>query len=68
MAGPRRPRSTGPVGGPGAPDGRRNRCRATADRRPTDPFIGQAVGSGHFVQLQVPAQVDAMVDRYLEVT
>lgn len=31
-------------------------------------FIGQTVGSGHFVQLQVPAQVDAMLDRYLEVT
>ncbi|KWV29962.1 alpha/beta fold hydrolase [Micromonospora rifamycinica] len=31
-------------------------------------FIGQTVGSGHFVQLQVPTQVDAMLDRYREVT
>ncbi|WP_328343756.1 alpha/beta fold hydrolase [Micromonospora sp. NBC_00421] len=30
--------------------------------------IGQTVGSGHFVQLQVPTQVDAMLDRYLEIT
>ncbi|MER7167217.1 alpha/beta fold hydrolase [Micromonospora sp. NPDC000207] len=30
--------------------------------------IGQTVGSGHFVQLEVPDQVNAMIDRYLELT
>ncbi|WP_036375768.1 hypothetical protein [Micromonospora sp. ATCC 39149] len=30
--------------------------------------IGQAAGSGHFVQLEVPAQVNAMIDRHLELT
>jgi pimeloyl-ACP methyl ester carboxylesterase len=30
--------------------------------------IGQTVGSGHFVQLEVPTQVGAMIDRYLELT
>ncbi|MFI9643854.1 alpha/beta fold hydrolase [Micromonospora sp. NPDC051925] len=33
-----------------------------------EAVIGQTVGSGHFVQLEVPAQVDAMLDRYLEIT
>ncbi|SCL35055.1 Pimeloyl-ACP methyl ester carboxylesterase [Micromonospora nigra] len=30
--------------------------------------IGQTVGSGHFVQLEVPRQIDAMLDRFLEIT
>ncbi|MEU8026348.1 alpha/beta hydrolase [Micromonospora haikouensis] len=30
--------------------------------------IGQAAGSGHFVQLEVPDQVNAMIDRHLELT
>ncbi|GGM05483.1 MULTISPECIES: alpha/beta fold hydrolase [Micromonospora] len=30
--------------------------------------IGQTVGSGHFVQLEVPAQVEAMIERHLELT
>nr|MDT0662013.1 alpha/beta hydrolase [Micromonospora sp. DSM 115978] len=30
--------------------------------------IGQTVGSGHFVQLEVPTQVNAMIDRFLEIT
>jgi pimeloyl-ACP methyl ester carboxylesterase len=30
--------------------------------------IGQTVGSGHFVQLEVPGQVNAMIDRYLELS
>ncbi|WP_158603558.1 alpha/beta fold hydrolase [Micromonospora radicis] len=30
--------------------------------------VGQTVGSGHFMQLEVPAQVNEMVDRYLKVT
>jgi pimeloyl-ACP methyl ester carboxylesterase len=27
---------------------------------------GQVVGSGHFLQLDVPAQVNAMIDRFVE--
>ncbi|MEU4570455.1 alpha/beta fold hydrolase [Micromonospora sp. NPDC023956] len=30
--------------------------------------IGQTVGSGHFVQLEVPAQVNAMISRHLQLT
>jgi hypothetical protein len=30
--------------------------------------FGRVVGSGHFLQLEVPAQVNAMLDRFLEVT
>ncbi|WP_433529525.1 alpha/beta fold hydrolase [Micromonospora sp. CA-263727] len=33
-----------------------------------EAHIGQTVGSGHFMQFEVPAQVNAMVDRYLEIT
>lgn len=29
--------------------------------------IGQTVGAGHFHQLEVPAQVDAMIERFLAV-
>jgi hypothetical protein len=28
--------------------------------------VGQVVGAGHFVQVFAPAQVNAMVDRFLE--
>jgi pimeloyl-ACP methyl ester carboxylesterase len=31
-------------------------------------IIGQTVGAGHFHQLEVPAQVNAMIDRFLEVS
>jgi pimeloyl-ACP methyl ester carboxylesterase len=30
--------------------------------------IGRTVGSGHFHQLEVPAQVNAMIERFLDVT
>jgi hypothetical protein len=30
-------------------------------------LYGQTVGSGHFCQLEVPEQVNAMIDRYLAV-
>ncbi len=30
--------------------------------------VGKTVGSGHFVQLEVPEQVNAMIERFLEVT
>jgi pimeloyl-ACP methyl ester carboxylesterase len=30
--------------------------------------IGQTVGAGHFIQLEVPDQVNAMIDRFLTVT
>ncbi|MEU5551499.1 alpha/beta hydrolase [Micromonospora sp. NPDC047793] len=33
-----------------------------------ESHIGQTAGSGHFVQLEVPEQVNAMIDRYLEIT
>jgi len=29
-------------------------------------MIGQTVGAGHFHQLEVPVQVNAMIDRFLE--
>jgi pimeloyl-ACP methyl ester carboxylesterase len=31
-------------------------------------IIGRAAGSGHFIQLEVPDQVNAMIDRFLEIT
>ena len=31
-------------------------------------LYGKTVGSGHFCQLEVPEQVDAMIDRFLAVT
>jgi pimeloyl-ACP methyl ester carboxylesterase len=37
-----------------------------AELRP-DALIGQTVGSGHFLMLTVPDQVNAMIDRFLEV-
>ncbi|WP_416904715.1 hypothetical protein [Micromonospora echinospora] len=30
--------------------------------------IGQAAGSGHFVQLEVPPQTNAMISRHLQLT
>ncbi|QOC92020.1 hypothetical protein [Micromonospora craniellae] len=34
----------------------------------SEAHIGQTTGSGHFVQLEVPAQMNAMLDRHLEIT
>jgi pimeloyl-ACP methyl ester carboxylesterase len=31
-------------------------------------IIGQTVGAGHFHQLEVPDQVNAMIERFLKVT
>jgi pimeloyl-ACP methyl ester carboxylesterase len=31
-------------------------------------YLGRVIGSGHFLQLEVPDQVNAMLDRFLEVT
>ena len=31
-------------------------------------LYGKTVGSGHFCQLEVPEQVNAMIDRFLAVT
>ena len=31
-----------------------------------DAMVGQVIGSGHFLMLSVPEQVDAMLDRFLE--
>jgi pimeloyl-ACP methyl ester carboxylesterase len=33
-----------------------------------DVMVGQTVGSGHFIQLEVPDQVHAMMERFLAVT
>lgn len=30
--------------------------------------IGQTAGAGHFIQLEVPDQVNAMIDRFLTIT
>jgi pimeloyl-ACP methyl ester carboxylesterase len=32
-----------------------------------DAMVGQVVGSGHYLMLSVPAQVNAMLDRFLDV-
>ena len=42
----------------------------SADLRARCPsiMIGQTVGSGHFIQLEVPDQVNAMVERFLAIT
>src|SRR5207248_197071 len=37
-----------------------------AELRP-DALVGQAVGGGHYLMLTVPDQVNAMLDRFLEV-
>lgn len=41
---------------------------ATLARLGANWRIARVVGSGHFIQLVVPAQVNAMVDRFLELT
>jgi pimeloyl-ACP methyl ester carboxylesterase len=33
-----------------------------------DSVVGQTVGSGHFIQLEVPDQVNAMIERFLAIT
>ena len=42
----------------------------SADLRALSPsiVIGQTVGSGHFLQLEVPEQVNAMIERFLAIT
>jgi hypothetical protein len=40
----------------------------TPSRRCPAITIGQAVGSGHFIQLEVPDQVNAMIERFLTIT
>jgi pimeloyl-ACP methyl ester carboxylesterase len=42
----------------------------SADLRALCPpiVIGQTVGAGHFLQLEVPEQVNAMIERFLEIT
>ncbi|HEX9235018.1 MAG TPA: alpha/beta hydrolase [Actinomycetota bacterium] len=32
-----------------------------------DAMVGQVIGSGHYLMLSVPEQVNAMLDRFLEV-
>lgn len=44
-----------------APRGDLERIRALIPRG----VLGQVVGSGHFIQLEVPEQVNAMIDRFL---
>jgi pimeloyl-ACP methyl ester carboxylesterase len=41
--------------------------RALCGARPQFPDIlyGKTVGSGHFCQLEVPEQINAMIDRFL---
>jgi pimeloyl-ACP methyl ester carboxylesterase len=39
---------------------------AALDSLPDTWHVARVVGSGHFVQLVVPDQVNAMIDRYLE--
>jgi pimeloyl-ACP methyl ester carboxylesterase len=43
---------------------------SAADLRQACPAItiGQTVGSGHFLQLEVPDQVNAMIERFLTIT
>jgi hypothetical protein len=45
-------------------------ANSTADLRQAFPAItiGQTVGSGHFIQLEVPGQVNAMIERFLTIT
>jgi pimeloyl-ACP methyl ester carboxylesterase len=45
-------------------------ANSAADLRQACPAItiGQAVGSGHFIQLEVPGQVNAMIERFLTIT
>ena len=45
-------------------------ANSAADLRRACPAItiAQAVGAGHFIQLEVPDQVNAMIERFLAVT
>jgi pimeloyl-ACP methyl ester carboxylesterase len=45
-------------------------ANSAADLRQACPpiTIGQAVGAGHFIQLEVPDQVNAMIERFLSIT
>jgi pimeloyl-ACP methyl ester carboxylesterase len=45
-------------------------ANSAADLRQACPAItiGQAVGAGHFIQLEVPDQVNAMIERFLSIT
>jgi pimeloyl-ACP methyl ester carboxylesterase len=45
-------------------------ANSAADLRQACPAItiGQTVGSGHFIQLEVPGQVNAMIERFLAIT
>lgn len=45
-------------------------ANSAADLRRACPAItiGQTVGSGHFIQLEVPGQVNAMIERFLTIT
>jgi pimeloyl-ACP methyl ester carboxylesterase len=45
-------------------------ANSAADLRQACPAItiGQTVGSGHFIQLEVPDQVNAMIDQFLTIT
>jgi pimeloyl-ACP methyl ester carboxylesterase len=45
-------------------------ANSAADLRKACPAItiGQAVGAGHFIQLEVPGQVNAMIERFLTIT
>jgi pimeloyl-ACP methyl ester carboxylesterase len=45
-------------------------ANSAADLRQACPAItiGQTVGAGHFIQLEVPDQVNAMIERFLTVT
>jgi len=45
-------------------------ANSTADLRRACPAItiGQTVGAGHFIQLEVPDQVNAMIERFLTIT
>jgi pimeloyl-ACP methyl ester carboxylesterase len=45
-------------------------ANSAADLRRACPAItiGQTVGAGHFIQLEVPDQVNAMIERFLAIT
>ena len=45
-------------------------ANSAADLRQACPAItiGQTVGAGHFIQLEVPDQVNAMIERFLAIT
>jgi pimeloyl-ACP methyl ester carboxylesterase len=45
-------------------------ANSAADLRRACPAItiGQTAGAGHFIQLEVPEQVNAMIERFLTIT